>query len=237
MIGPQTLGACEMLISGTMFNREDLQWISTVSNTLQSLLQQISHYASSPQQHGMENNLVRLLHARIDLASRTAQLLVDSIKSRSGSARPIIKSATKSSNDGPIKIHNPTSERQLILVVEDDADIADYATDVLVEEGYKVVVANDGADAVKIFRELDQQIGLVILDFFLPTMEGDAVFSEFRAVNPAANVLLCSGFLSQGFAGQDKLNSMLAQGLRGFLPKPYTRTKLLEQVSCTLQAA
>jgi len=220
-----------------MFNREDLQWISTVSNTLQSLFQQISHYASSPQQHGIEDNLVRLLHARIDLASRTAQLLVDSIKSRSGSARPIIKAATTSNADVPIKIHNPTSERQLILIVEDDADIAEYATDVLVEEGYKVVVANDGADAVRIFRELDQEIGLVILDFFLPTMEGDAVFSEFRAVNPGANVLLCSGFLSQGFAGQDKLNSMLAQGLRGFLPKPYTRTKLLEQVSCTLQAA
>jgi len=226
-----------MLISGTMFNREDLQWISTMSNTLQSLLQQISHYASSPQQHGIEDNLVRLLHARVDLASRTAQLLVDSIKSRSGSARLIIKSPTRSSNDGPIKIHNPTSGRQLILIVEDDADIAEYATDVLVEEGYKVAVAHDGADAVKIFRELDQQIGLVILDFFLPTMEGDAVFSEFRAVNPTANVLLCSGFLSQGFAGQDKLNSMLAQGLRGFLPKPYTRAKLLEQVSSTLQVA
>src|SRR5437868_4154837 len=238
MVGPAPiLGGMRDANSGTMLNREDLQWISTVSNTLQSLLQQISHYASSPQQHGMEDNLVRLLHGRVDLASRTAQLLVDSIKSRSGSARRIVKSSAASSDDGPIKIHNPTSERQLILIVEDDSDIAEYATDVLVEEGYKVVVANDGTDAVKIFRELDQQIGLVILDFFLPTMEGDAVFLEFRALNPAANVLLCSGFLSQGFAGQDKLNSMLAQGLRGFLPKPYTRTKLLEQVSCTLQVA
>ena len=149
----------------------------------------------------------------------------------------MIRSATDSSDVGPVKIHNPTSERELILIVEDDVDIAEYAADVLVEEGYKVTVAHNGAQAVKIFRELDQQIGLVILDFFLPTMEGDAVFLEFRALNPAANVLLCSGFLSQGFAGQDKLNSMLAQGLRGFLPKPYTRTKLLEQVSCTLQVA
>src|SRR5438552_16929914 len=144
--------------SGSMFNREDLQWISTVSHTLQSRLQQITQYASSPQQHGMEDNLVRLLHARVDLASRTAQLLVDSIKSRSGSARPIIKAATTSNADGPIKIHNPTSERQLILIVEHDADIAEYATDVLVEEGYKVVVANDGADARRIFRDLDQEI-------------------------------------------------------------------------------
>jgi CheY-like chemotaxis protein len=220
-----------------MLNREDLQWITTVSNTLQSLFQQVSHYAASPQQHGMEDNLMRLLHGRIDLASRTAQLLVDSIKSRSGSATRSLKSTIGASDTGPIKVHNPESERELILVVEDDADIADYATDVLLEEGYKVVVAQDGAEAVKVFRQLGQQIGLVILDFFLPTMEGDAVFSEFRALNPNANVLLCSGILSQGFAGQDKLNSMLAQGLRGFLPKPYTRQKLLEQVSCTLLAA
>lgn len=180
---------------------------------------------------------MRLLHARVDLAARTAQLLVDSIKSRSGAATHPVKRDIGRNDAGSIKVHNPTADRELILVVEDDADIADYTTDVLLEEGYKVVVAHDGAEAVKIFRELQQQIGLVILDFFLPTMEGDAVFSEFRSLNPAANVLLCSGFLSQGFAGQDKLNSMLAQGLRGFLPKPYTRQKLLEQVSCTLFAA
>ena len=226
-----------MLICPFMLNREDLQWITTVSNTLHSLLQQVSHYAASPQQHGMEDNLMRLLHGRIDLASRTAQLLVDSIKSRSGSPTRAIKATVTAGSKGSIKIHNPTGERELIFIVEDDADIADYATDVLQEEGYKVLVAHDGAEAVRIFREMGDQIRLVILDFFLPSMEGDAVFSEFRAVNPGANVLLCSGFLSQGFAGQDKLNSMLAQGLRGFLPKPYTRQKLLEQVSCTLMAA
>src|SRR6267378_8698745 len=110
-------GACEVLISSTMLNREDLQWITTASNTLQSLLQQISRYVSSPQQHGIEDNLVRLLHARVDLASKTAQLLVDSIKSRSGSTRPVIKPATASSDVGPIKVHNPTSERELILIV------------------------------------------------------------------------------------------------------------------------
>lgn len=220
-----------------MLNREDLQWITTVSNTLQSLLQQVSHYAASPQQHGMEDNLMRLLHARVDLASRTAQLLVDSIKSRSGSLTRAVKATVTAGSNRAIKVHNPTAERELIFIVEDEVDIADYATDVLLEEGYKVVVAHDGAEAVRIFREMGDQIRLVILDFFLPSMEGDAVFSEFRAVNPGANVLLCSGFLSQGFAGQDKLNSMLAQGLRGFLPKPYTRQKLLEQVSCTLIAA
>src|SRR5437868_14622552 len=125
---------------GTMFNREDLQWISTVSNTLQSLLQQISHYASSPQQHGMEDNLVRLLHGRVDLASRTAQLLVDSIKSRSGSPTRAVRATINAGSTPSIKVHNPDAERELIFLVEDDADIAEYATDVLLEEGYKGIV-------------------------------------------------------------------------------------------------
>jgi DNA-binding NarL/FixJ family response regulator len=43
--------------------------------------------------------------------------------------------------------------------------------------------------------------------------------------------------LSSGFAEQSKIGSMLAQGLRGFIPKPYSRAKLLEQVRSTLDAA
>ena len=42
----------------------------------------IARYDSSPERHGMENNLVRLLHGRVDLTSRTAQLSVDSIKAK-----------------------------------------------------------------------------------------------------------------------------------------------------------
>ena len=220
-----------------MSRQDDLQWPVTVSKALESLLQQISQYGSSPQQHGMDGNLIRSLEAHVKLASRTARLLLDSIKRRSGSGRPIIKSTRDSTDGGALTIHNPTSERELILIVEDDAEIAQYTTDVLVKEGYKVMIACDGPEAVKIFRDFAEEIGLVILDFFLPNMEGDAVFSKVRALNPAANVLLCSGFLTQELAGRDKLKTMHAQGLRGFLPKPYTRRQLLEQVSCVLKTA
>jgi DNA-binding NarL/FixJ family response regulator len=42
--------------------------------------------------------------------------------------------------------------------------------------------------------------------------------------------------LSSGFAEQEKVRAMLSQGLRGFLPKPYTQEKLLSQVRSTLDA-
>ncbi|HEY6204575.1 MAG TPA: response regulator, partial [Chthoniobacterales bacterium] len=107
----------------------------------------------------------------------------------------------------------------------------EVAAEMLAEEGYKVIVAHDGFEALKIYRNVGKQIGLVILDFFLPVMDGDAVFDELRVLNPEVNVVL-----SSGFAEQQKISAMLAQGLRGFIPKPYSSEKLLGQVRSTLDA-
>ena len=130
------------------------------------------------------------------------------------------------------KVRNPKGNRELILVVEDEVEIGEFVCETLMDEGYKVILANDGFEALKIYQHLSKQIGLVILDFFLPVMDGDAVFEELRALNPNVNAVL-----SSGFAEQSKLSTMLSHGLRGFIPKPYTRAKLLEQVRSTLDAA
>jgi two-component system, cell cycle sensor histidine kinase and response regulator CckA len=131
-----------------------------------------------------------------------------------------------------IAILNPEGERELILIIDDEPEIAEFASTILAEEGYKVIVARDGFEALKIFQQIHDQIGLIILDFFLPVMDGDAVFEELKAINPSVNVVL-----SSGFAEQNKIGAMLAKGLRGFMPKPYTREKLLEQVKSTIEAS
>jgi CheY-like chemotaxis protein len=130
------------------------------------------------------------------------------------------------------RLKNPNGAREYILLVEDEPDVADVASEMLAEEGYKVVIAHDGFEALKIYEHMGKQVGLVILDYFLPVIDGDAVFEELRSLNPQVNVVL-----SSGFAEQSKIGSMLAQGLRGFIPKPYSRAKLLEQVRSTLDAA
>ena len=131
-----------------------------------------------------------------------------------------------------ITVLNPKGNRELILLVDDEVEISELAAAMLTDEGYRVILANDGFEALKIYQQIGKQIGLVILDFFLPVMDGDAVFDELRSLNPDVAVVL-----SSGFAEQSKLGNMLAQGLRGFIPKPYTREKLLEQVRSTLDAA
>jgi CheY-like chemotaxis protein len=131
-----------------------------------------------------------------------------------------------------IKVINPKGNRELLLFIEDEVEVAENAAQMLAEEGYKVIKVHDGFEALKIYERIGKRIGLVILDFFLPIMDGDAVFDELRMLNPDVNVVL-----SSGFAEESKVSAMLAQGLRGFIPKPYTREKLLSQVRFTLDAA
>jgi CheY-like chemotaxis protein len=154
-----------------------------------------------------------------------------SARAKSAPAEP--KPAAKSNSiPADIKVLNEKGNRELILLVEDETEIAELASAMLTEEGYKVILARDGFEALRIYQQISKEIGLVILDFFLPVMDGDAVFDELKALNPDVAVVLSSGFAEQG-----KLGNMLAQGLRGFIPKPYTREKLLEQVRSTLDSA
>lgn len=145
---------------------------------------------------------------------------------------PPIASADPSAIPPEIRVVNPKGKRELILFVDDELEVMEIAGEMLAEEGYRIIQAKDGFEALKIYGRVGKQIGLVILDFFLPVMDGDVVFDELRSINPNVNVVL-----SSGFAEQTKLGAMLAQGLRGFIPKPYTREKLLEQVRSTLDAA
>ncbi|MGC3991714.1 MAG: response regulator [Chthoniobacteraceae bacterium] len=137
---------------------------------------------------------------------------------------------------GPIEDHggqilNPAGPRELIMIVDDESFVTLLAQRVLIDEGYRVVCANDGFQALKLYRELKDRIALVILDFTMPIMDGAEVFEELLRINPRVAVMLSSGFTEQS-----KLKTMLAKGLRGFIPKPYTQQKLLLQVRSTLDA-
>lgn len=153
-------------------------------------------------------------------------------RAKSTAAESKTPAAKPSSIPADIKVLNAKGNRELILLVDDETEIAELASAMLTDEGYQVILARDGFEALRIYQQISKQIGLVILDFFLPVMDGDAVFDELRALNPDVGVVL-----SSGFAEQSKLGNMLEQGLRGFIPKPYTRKKLLEQVRSTLDSA
>ena len=231
-----------------MLEQDDLKWIAKISTELNTALQQIARYADMAQRHRGDHDYLRMLTERAESAAQSSQALFDRVTSKifatTGGRPDVPDSPVVSAPTAPtasdvavdipaeIPVKNPGGSREYILLIDDEPEIAELAAEMLAEEGYKVIVAKDGFEALKIFQRINRQIGLVILDYFLPVMDGDAVFEELKALNPNVNVVL-----SSGFAEQNKIGAMLAQGLRGFIPKPYTRSKLLEQVRSTLDAS
>ena len=233
-----------------MLHQDDLKWIAKTSTELNTVLQQIARYAELAKRHKGDHDYIEQLDQQVEIASRHAQALFDRVTSKilentsaktlppseTGASAPVAPShapdvsSPATSTASQIAILNPEGARELILVIDDEPEIAEFASTILAEEGYKVIVARDGFEALRIFQQIHDQIGLIILDFFLPVMDGDAVFEELKAINPRVNVVL-----SSGFAEQSKIGAMLAQGLRGFIPKPYTREKLLEQVQSAIE--
>jgi CheY-like chemotaxis protein len=238
-----------------MLHQDDLKWIAKTSTELNTVLQQIARYADLAKRHKGDHDYIEQLNQQVEIASQSAQALFNRVTSRileNTSAKTLpttaeggdsvrtagaageIPDLTRATTGVPaqISILNPEGTRELILIIDDEPEIAEFASTILAEEGYKVIVARDGFEALRIFQQIHNEIGLIILDFFLPVMDGDAVFEELKAINPAVNVVL-----SSGFAEQNKIGAMLAQGLRGFIPKPYTPEKLLEQVQSTIDAS
>ncbi len=130
---------------------------------------------------------------------------------------------------GDIRIANPNGAKELIMIVDDEAFVTLLALRVLTDDGYRVITARDGFECLNIYKRLKEKISLIIMDFTMPIMDGAEVFDELRIINPRVCVVLSSGFTEQ-----EKLRGMLAKGLRGFIPKPYTQQKLLLQVRTTL---
>lgn len=128
----------------------------------------------------------------------------------------------------------PAGRRRRILVVDDEPAARILAERVFAEAGFEVVAAPSGFDCVKEFRNRPRHFDLVLLDLSMPFMDGAETFRRIQVLNPAAVVLLSTGFLGQE---QGRVERMLANGLAGVIRKPHRPDELLAQVNYTLARA
>ena len=112
-----------------------------------------------------------------------------------------------------------------ILVVEDEELLLDLLKEMLEGEGYRVLTATDGNQAVDMYRNEMKRISLVLSDMGLPHMGGWEVLRQLKAINPQVKVILSSGFMDAKVR-QD----MLKSGAKDFIQKPYTPARVLQQI-------
>jgi two-component system cell cycle sensor histidine kinase/response regulator CckA len=121
---------------------------------------------------------------------------------------------------------------ETILVVEDDVNLRELATQILAGRGYRVLAAGNGLEALRMSEEYDGSIDLLLTDVVLPKMNGRELTKRLQARRPGARVLYMSGY------GDDLIahHGVLDEGI-AVLSKPFTMDILLQKVRARLDAA
>jgi len=125
----------------------------------------------------------------------------------------------------------PLGHGELILIVDDEAPILEVARKTLEENGYKVLTAGDGAEALALYAEHKKKVDAVLIDMIMPYLDGAATIRALRKLDPDVKIIA-----SSGLAANDKLFEDSNEGVRTFLAKPYTAEKLLRALSGILSA-
>jgi|GEM_PF-4989942 len=125
----------------------------------------------------------------------------------------------------------PARGQETILAVDDEPALLTVARRTLESQGYRVLTARSGEEALEQYREHPGQIDLVLMDLGMPGMGGARCLLQLRALDPAARVLIASGYAPDAYAGPE-----VRQAARGFLAKPYRRHELLQAVRQALDA-
>lgn len=216
-----------------MADNDDIRWLQKTTNDLNNLLQVISESSASLRRYCEVNMEGKDFYAFLRSGLERASQVTSQMSARVGgmSNRLPVTSLKQDLRKGDAKslIENSDGARELILLVDDEDLVLSLAQRFLISEGYRVISTTDPFEALEIYRQLKDDIALVVLDYSMPKLDGSEVFNELQKIKKDVAVML-----SSGFAEQSTISVMLGKGLKGFLPKPYTHEKMLEQIRFTL---
>ena len=110
-----------------------------------------------------------------------------------------------------------------ILIVEDEIGIADFLQQGLEEEGYTVLVANDGKTGLDL--ALSQKVNIILLDWILPKMTGIEVCKSIRKTDTTTPII----FLTAKDTVQETIEGLKA-GANDYIKKPFSFDELVERI-------
>jgi PAS domain S-box-containing protein len=118
-----------------------------------------------------------------------------------------------------------------VLVVDDEEIVLRLASAVLGANGYRVLRAVNGAEAVDVFQQHQGEIALVLLDMAMPVMGGEEALARLKKIRADVPVIVSTGY-DEGEARR----RFRDENIREFLQKPYTARQLVERIRAAMEA-
>jgi two-component system cell cycle sensor histidine kinase/response regulator CckA len=132
----------------------------------------------------------------------------------------------------PEVIAKPTGGPETILVVEDEVGLRRLAKQILSELGYTVLTAEDGEQAMEIYKASKDQIDLMLVDVIMPRMGGREVYENLQKMDSKTPVIFMTGYSTEMFQS----NFIEAKGA-ALIQKPYSVIALGQKVREVLNAS
>jgi DNA-binding response OmpR family regulator len=124
---------------------------------------------------------------------------------------------------------SPSSSEGTILVVEDQPGLCALTEEVLTSAGYSILVAQDGANALRVAQEYSGHIQLLLTDLVLPQVGGKEIAARLHALRPEMKVLFMSGHARGAMTENGTLDRDA-----NFIEKPWSPRALCEEIHAVL---
>ena len=126
------------------------------------------------------------------------------------------------------QIHPQVGPRQgRVLVVDDEAQVRKPISIMLTKDGYEVIEAADGEEAIRLLNSGDNalMVDTILCDIRMPKINGDEAILYFRSQYPTVPVVVITGYPDVELAV-----SLMRQGVRDYLVKPVSKEELLSVI-------
>ncbi len=102
------------------------------------------------------------------------------------------------------------------MVIDDNEDFCGLVKQLLEPLGYQVTPLSNPVKALEVYTRQKETFDLILLDYYMPALDGGKTFEWLRKLNPRAKVILCSG------ADELRLRQLMAQhAIDGYIHKPF----------------
>jgi nitrogen-specific signal transduction histidine kinase/CheY-like chemotaxis protein len=131
--------------------------------------------------------------------------------------------------EAPEDTYERSPSGETVLVVEDEAALREVTRRILARNGYQVITAASGPEALDIAREHQGEIHLLVTDVVMPHMLGKEVAEQVLLIKPGTEVLYMSGYARPVLASQGRLEPGVA-----LVEKPFSEADLLAKAGQVL---
>ncbi len=142
---------------------------------------------------------------------------------------PVSEHLVRQEEKTPAEEESSTQYTGTVLIIDDEETVRELAMIILQDAGLEVITAVDGVEGLKLLREHQACIDLVLLDMTMPRMGGEEFYKQMRMFAPNLHVIISSGYAEQEIRGRFDESSRI-----DFVQKPYLPEKLIETVKAHL---